>query len=54
MGTWALNKNLSRQAYQPIAGELGFSVEKTAHGALGVMVANMVRTIRTISVERGA
>lgn len=52
-GDMGLNKNLSRQAYQPIAGELGFSVEKTAHGALGVMVANMVRTIRTISVERG-
>lgn len=52
-GDMGLNTQLSRSAYQPIADELGFSVEKTSHGALGVMVANMVRTIRTISVERG-
>ncbi len=52
-GDMGLDADLSRAAYQPIADELGFSVEKTARGALGVMVANMVRTIRTISVERG-
>ncbi len=52
-GDMGLDVNLSRAAYQPIADELGFSIERTAHGALGVMVANMVRTIRTISVERG-
>ena len=37
----------------PLAAELGFSLERTAHGMLGVVAANMVRAIRTISVERG-
>ena len=37
-----------RAAYQPLADRLGFfGVERTAHGRLGIVVANMVRTIRT-------
>ena len=48
-----LDPDLSRTVYQPIADRLGFSPERTAHGVLGIVVANMVRTIRTISVERG-
>jgi N-methylhydantoinase A len=52
-GEMGLDPDLSRAAYQPLAEELGFSVERTAHGVLGIVVANMVRTIRTISVERG-
>lgn len=52
-GDMGLDAELSRQAYQPIADQLGFTAEKTAHGVLGIVVANMVRTIRTISVERG-
>ena len=35
------------------ARRLGFTLERTAHGLLGVVAANMVRAIRTISVERG-
>jgi N-methylhydantoinase A len=52
-GDMGLDPELSRQVYQPIADRLGFSPERTAHGVLGIVVANMVRTIRTISVERG-
>ncbi len=52
-GDMGLDPGLSRKVYQPIADRLGFSVERTAHGVLGIVVANMVRTIRTISVERG-
>lgn len=52
-GDMGLDPELSRQVYQPIADRLGFTPEKTAHGVLGIVVANMVRTIRTISVERG-
>ena len=52
-GTMALQPDLARQAFQPIADHLGFSVAKTAQGMLGIVVANMVRAIRTISVERG-
>lgn len=52
-GDMGLDPELSRAVYQPLADRLGLSVEKTAHGVLGIVVANMVRTIRRISVERG-
>lgn len=52
-GTMALDVDLARQAIAPIADQLGYSVERTAQGMLDIMVANMVRAIRTISVERG-
>ncbi len=52
-GDMGLDPELSRQVYKPIADQLGFTTEKTAQGMLGIVIANMVRTIRTISVERG-
>ena len=35
------------------AGCFSYPLERAAHGVIGVVVANMVRAIRTISVERG-
>jgi N-methylhydantoinase A len=52
-GDMGLDPALSRSAFQSLVDQLGFTHEKTAHGVLGIVVANMVRTIRTISVERG-
>jgi len=52
-GGMALDEGLARKAIAPLAERLGFSVERTAHGMLGIVVANMVRAIRTVSVERG-
>jgi N-methylhydantoinase A len=52
-GDMGLDPELSKAAFKPLSDKLGFSIEKTAHGVLGIVVANMVRTIRTISVERG-
>lgn len=52
-GGMVLNPEFSHAAYEPLAEKLGFTLERTAHGLLGIVVANMVRTIRTISVERG-
>ena len=52
-GEMALDIERARAAFEPIARHLGFGIEESAHGVLGVVVANMVRTIRTISVERG-
>ncbi len=52
-GDMGLDIKLSEQAIKPLANHLGFSAQRTAHGILGIVVANMVRTIRTISVERG-
>ena len=52
-GEMKLDESLARAAFEPVARALGFGVERTAHGVLGIVVANMVRTVRTISVERG-
>ena len=52
-GEMGLDASLSRVAFAPVAERLGFDVERIAHGVLGIVVANMVRAIRTISVERG-
>jgi N-methylhydantoinase A len=52
-GDMALDANLARQSIAPLAKRLGFTIERTAHGMLGIVVANMVRAIRSVSVERG-
>jgi N-methylhydantoinase A len=52
-GEMALDVGLAQGAFDGIAKSLGFSTTRTAHGVLGIVVANMVRTIRRISVERG-
>jgi N-methylhydantoinase A len=52
-GEMELSMALARQAMEPIAAELGSSIEHAAWGVLGIVVSNMVRTIRTVSVERG-
>ncbi len=52
-GAMSLDSQLAHQALAPLAAKMGLTVEKTAHGIISVVVANMVRTIRTISVERG-
>lgn len=52
-GEMRLRPELSMAAIEPLANRLEFSIERTGHGILGIVVANMVRTIRTISVERG-
>jgi N-methylhydantoinase A len=52
-GEMALDTDLARRAIAPLAERLGFSIERTAHGMLGIVVANMVRAIRSVSVERG-
>lgn len=52
-GGMTLDRALAAEAIRPFAERLGLTVERTAHGILGIVVANMVRAIRTISVERG-
>lgn len=52
-GEMALDERLAREAIAPLANRLGFTVERTAHGMLGIVVANMVRAIRSVSIERG-
>ncbi len=52
-GAMTLDPDKARAAIQPVADRLGFTIEKTAEGILGIVTANMVRAIRTVSVERG-
>ena len=52
-GNMALDLDAARQSLESVSARLEFGVEKTAHGVLGIVVSNMVRAIRAISVERG-
>jgi len=52
-GEMRLDTDKARAAFEPAARRLGLSVERTAEGVLDIVAANMVRAIRTISVERG-
>jgi N-methylhydantoinase A len=52
-GGMALDVEAARRCLKPMAEQLGMSVERAAHGILGIVAANMVRAIRAISVERG-
>ncbi len=52
-GTMKLDRAAAGRAIQPIADHLGFTLERTACGILDIVVSNMARVIRTISVDRG-
>jgi N-methylhydantoinase A len=52
-GSMALDAGLACRAIEPFARKMGKSVEETALGMIDISVANMVRAIRTLSVERG-
>ncbi|MES0070533.1 hypothetical protein NKJ73_33260 [Mesorhizobium sp. M0074] len=43
----------ARRAIEPIAAKLKLSVEVAALGILNIVCANMVRAVRSVSVERG-
>ena len=52
-GELAIDSKASYAAVERIATQLGFSVVDAARGILRVVVANMARLIRVISVQRG-
>ncbi|TIN74512.1 hydantoinase/oxoprolinase family protein [Mesorhizobium sp.] len=52
-GTMPLDISLSQTAIKPLSEKLGFEEKRTAQGILSIVVANMVRAVRGISVERG-
>ncbi len=52
-GRMPLDTAAARAAIAPLAAQLGFTVERTALGINEIVGANMVRAIRTVSVERG-
>ncbi len=52
-GRMPIDASLARAGIARLAAELRLSMEETALGVVQVATANMVRAIRTISVERG-
>ena len=52
-GTMKLDVNRAREAIEAIARPMRKSTEDTAKGMVAISVANMVRAIRSLSVERG-
>lgn len=52
-GRMTLDEQLARKALGPVAEKLGFTIERAAHGIISLVVSNMVRSIRSVSVERG-
>ena len=52
-GEMTLDLEAAHKAIRPAAERIGFTVEATALGIIDIVVANMVRAVRRISVERG-
>jgi len=52
-GTMGLDRELAVMAVGKIASTLGCSLERAALGIVEIVVSNMVRAIRAVSVERG-
>ena len=52
-GRMRLDRAAAEAALAPLAKRLGYSVERVARGIVEIVVANMVRAICTVSVERG-
>jgi N-methylhydantoinase A len=52
-GGMRLDREAAARAIQPIADRLGLSVEEAALGIIRIVVSNMVRAIRVVSIERG-
>ena len=52
-GEVPLDVERARAAFAPVAERLGMPVEFAALGAIDIVVSNMVRAVRAISIERG-
>jgi N-methylhydantoinase A len=52
-GRMAIDQSAARAAIQRLADQLGMAVMDTAQGIISVVIANMAKAIRVISVERG-
>lgn len=52
-GRMKIDRNLSVAAIQKLADRLGMEMLQTANGILDIVIANMAKAIRVISVQRG-
>ena len=49
----ALDRDQAEHALEPLAGQLGFTVDEVAQGIMTIAAANMASAIRAITIERG-
>ena len=52
-GGLTIDRELAVKAIEPLAAELGVSLEEAALGIVGIATANMTRAIRVVSIEKG-
>lgn len=52
-GSMTLDRNLAVEAIRTVAEPMNKTIEETSLGILEIMTVNMVRAIRTLSIERG-
>lgn len=52
-GTMSLDENLARASFDDVVAKTGLSLMQCARGVIDVVVSNMVRAVRTVSVQRG-
>ena len=52
-GRMKIDKSLAESALTRLGEKLGLRLMETAHGVIRIVTANMVKAIRTISIERG-
>ncbi len=52
-GAMKLDPNASRRVIAPVAEHLGLDIEATARGMVEIVVTNMTRVIRAVSIEKG-
>ncbi|WP_265516842.1 hydantoinase/oxoprolinase family protein [Nitratireductor luteus] len=52
-GGFTLRRDLAVEALKPVADKLGIGLERAAMGIIDIVNSNIVRAIRTISVEKG-
>ena len=52
-GAMPLDRSLAEKVLKPVAERVGVSLEAAALGVLAIAVANMTRSVRRMSVERG-
>jgi N-methylhydantoinase A len=52
-GSMPLNMQRARESFQSLSDSLSIPLQQVARGVIDIVVSNMVRAIRTISVERG-
>jgi len=52
-GRMKIDRSLSQAAVQTLADKLGLGLMETANGILDIVIANMAKAIRVISVQRG-